>query len=160
MGASDHGFVALQAAYRSSGGIARCSEISRLWAADRRQGLHLAGGTTVRAAVAANDRPGPAGVDPPCRLEGLIACGQVFSFHWHDGFWVPLFQLDRRLQAARPGLVQVLAELGGVLDGWELAVWFVWPNARLGGHLPIEHFASHWPDVVNAARAEPCVASG
>ncbi len=96
----------------------------------------------------------------PCRLEGLIACGQVFSFHWHDGFWVPLFQLDRRLQAARPGLVQVLAKLGGVLDGWELAVWFVWPNARLGGHLPIEHFASHWPDVVNAARAEPCVASG
>jgi hypothetical protein len=82
----------------------------------------------------------------------------MFGWAWQDDFWVPMFQVDRDSLAVRPGSRRVLAELGGVFDGWSLAQWFVQPNAWLRGHWPLERLAAHPAAVLLAARGDRVIA--
>lgn len=131
---TDHDFMALHIAYRRLGGLARVHELSRVWAAD---------GEVHRG-----------------RLEALIDGGRAFAFHWHDGAWLPRFQLDRAAHDTQPAVVRVLEEFGAAWDGWELASWFVEPNAWLDDQAPADRLAEDLPRVLEAARADRFVRLG
>ena len=124
----DGDFVALQRAYRPSGGLAHGDELATR--------LHVdgAGGYA--------------------RLARWIVGRQVFSFAWHEHFWLPMFQFEPRELTPRPGLHHVLAELADVMDGQALADWFALPNDLLHGHSPAEMWGSHGPAVQHAARMQ------
>lgn len=130
----DHGFIALCQAYRASGGIARGDDLVH-WMLGRGQGdsLHLA---------------------------GLIVGGQAFSFAWRQTFWVPMFQFSPLQPAWGQGAREVLAELGPVLDGWQLAAWFARANGWLAGRRPLDLLATDLPLVLAAARADRYVVTG
>jgi len=130
----DTGFIALCQAYRASGGIARGDDLAH-WMAGRGQGdsLHLA---------------------------ALIVGGQAFSLAWRQAFWVPMFQFSPLQPAWGDGARQVLAELGTLLDGWQLAAWFVRGNTWLAGQRPLDLLASNLPRVLAAARADRYVIKG
>lgn len=126
--AYDAAFVALQAAYRGHGGIAR--------------------GDALVARLARAGRGGY--VD----LVRHLVAGELFSFHWHGNFWVPLFQFDPTLLTPLLAPRCVLDELHGVLAGWDIANWYVRPQPRLHGQCPLELLDSKLGAVLDAARAE------
>lgn len=130
----DNGFIALCQAYRASGGMARGDDLAH-WMLGRGQGdsLHLA---------------------------ALIVGGQAFSLEWRGTFWVPMFQFSPLRPAWGDGARQVLAELGTVLDGWQLAAWFVRGNTWLAGQRPLDLLATNLPLVLAAARADRYVIRG
>ncbi len=132
-GPSDVEFIAICAACRHSGGIARGAELAQC----------------LRARNTAS-HPG---------LEALIVGGSVFSFAWNHAWWVPMFQFGPdRGPLPRPGVALVLAELEPVFDGWSLALWFTRPNALLHGQPPLELLDSDLAEVVVAACADRHVA--
>lgn len=53
----------------------------------------------------------------------------MISFEWQQQAWLPWFQFRRADHQPDPALRAVLAELGSVYDGWELAHWFARPNS-------------------------------
>ena len=145
---NDAAFMALQAAYRPHGGLVRAEALAACMTAAGKGGY----------------------VD----LARRIVAGQLFSFHWHHDFWLPLFQLDPGTLALRDGPQRVLDELRDVCDGWTLARWHVQPHAALGGRQPLELIAAGrgdasapgassalagasdhaWAEVLAAARAD------
>lgn len=124
----DRDFIGLLSAYSEHAGLARGAFLSHVW-------------------------PQRAGGDGSS-LKSLIVSSQVFSFDWHDGYWVPLFQFEPRSRTVRAASRAVLAELGTVLDGWALAFWFVSPHAWLGGERPVDLLDERLDDVLAAARAD------
>lgn len=124
----DTDFVSLQNAYRSSGGLAQGEELAAR--------LHVSG------------EGGNA-----C-LARWIVSRQVFSFSWHDHFWLPLFQFDLAHMTLRQGLRPVLSELSDLMDGSALAAWFARPNDSLQGHSPVAMWSNRWPEVFQAARLQ------
>jgi hypothetical protein len=130
----DAGFIALCAAYRGSGGIARGTDLAH-WMAGRGEGDSRA-------------------------LAALIVGRQAFSFDWHGTFWVPMFQFSPQQPAWGMGARQVLAELAPLLEGWQLAVWFVRANTWLAGQRPLDLLADQRERVLAAARADRCVING
>ena len=60
----------------------------------------------------------------------------------------------------RPGVASVLAELGEVYEGVELALWFVTPNNWLSGAQPAQVLRGNPEAVLQAARADRYVACG
>jgi len=129
----DRQFIALMAAYRPYRGISRLN-----W---------LSGGGRVRFDGLDSD------------VEALVSERQMLAFAWDDEMWIPMFQFDGSGAAVSQGPHRVIAEWGGVLDGWALAHWFVRPNSWLGLHMPIELINSGLPDVLEAARADRFVAT-
>ena len=93
-------------------------------------------------------------------LDLAITAGQVFSFHWHDSAWVPMFQFDPATLARRPAAAQVLAELAESLDGWDLAGWFARPNDWLAQQRPLDLLDRALPEVLQAARADRFLLAG
>jgi hypothetical protein len=132
--ASDAGFIALQNAYRASGGLASGNELA--------------------ARLHAN------GVGGYASLARWIVGHHVFSFAWNEEFWLPMFQFEPRDLSLRTGLHAVLAELVDVMDGWATATWFAQPNDALQGHSPVSQWLSDWPDVFQAARLQRFVMKG
>ena len=130
----DREFVAMHAAYRATGGMARGDDLGRLME-DRRHG-DLAS------------------------LARLIVIGEIFSFEWHHSFWVPMFQFELRDLTVKPAHQQVLAEFAGALDGWTLALWFALPNSWLNGQRPADLLDSNLPAVLDAARTDRFIAAG
>jgi len=124
----DSGFLALQAAYRGDGGIARGEDVAVL--------LSGCGGCGY--------------VD----LARSIVAGALFSFHWHETFWLPMFQFDPATMALREAPRRVLDELRGVFDGWDIAHWYVRANDALAGRRPIHLLETELPAVLTAARAD------
>lgn len=131
---SDRQFVAVRAAYRATGGTARGLDLARLLAY-RRLGDFAS-------------------------LARLIVSGEIFSFEWHDTFWVPMFQFELRDLSIKQGPRQVRAELASELDGWTLAVWFVQPSSWLNGRRPVDLLESNLPAVLDAARGDRFIATG
>jgi hypothetical protein len=123
----DTEFVALQAAYRHSGGIVRGDAMATRMSLTGRGGY----------------------VDLARRIVG----GQLFSFQWHDNFWMPAFQFDPELLCQREGPRRVLDTLQGALDGWALAHWYVQANPLLDGQRPLDLVDRELPRVLLAARA-------
>jgi Protein of unknown function (DUF2384) len=131
---SDQAFVALRAAYRASGGVARGDDLARtFW--DHQRGDYVC-------------------------LARLIVARRIFSFRWNDSYWIPMFQFERGEPSVKPGLGQVLGELADVFDGWSLAAWFAQPSSWLGGLRPVDLMDSDLPLVRNAARADRFIANG
>jgi hypothetical protein len=125
--ACDASFLALQSAYRAAGGLVRGDDLAV------RLGLAGRGGY----------------VD----LARRIVVGELFSFHWHDSFWLPMFQFDPLALTLREAPRRVLDELRGGFDGWDLAHWHVQANEALGGQRPLDLLDTDLPAVLTAARA-------
>ena len=130
----DQQFVEMLNAFRSSGGLARAQEVLELC-------LH---------------RGGP----DEATLARWMLRREVLSFDWYADSWMPMFQFDPVEMTPLPVLQPVLAELNGVYAPWELANWFVQPNAWLAGGLPADNLARAARGVLDAARADRFIVSG
>ena len=130
----DRDFVAMHAAYRASGGMARGDDLARLLE-DRRRGDFAS-------------------------LARLIVAGEIFSFEWHHSVWVPMFQFELRDLSTKAAPRQVLAELSHGFDGWTLAVWFARPNPCLNGQRPVDLLDSNLPAVLDADRTARFIVAG
>lgn len=73
---------------------------------------------------------------------------------------LPVFQFDLQRATVHPGVQLVLAELKGVLDDLELALWFVTPNDWLEGRRPVHGVKNRMAALQRAARADRYVALG
>ncbi len=124
---SGAGFVALLIAYRSSGGTVRGDDLAALLQ-DHRQGNDVS-------------------------LARMIGSGSILGFKWRETLWIPMFQFDPIDLSVTQGLREVLRELVGVIDSWQLASWFAEPNSALDGRLPAESLVHDWPSVLRAAHA-------
>ncbi|MBB1600472.1 hypothetical protein [Variovorax sp. UMC13] len=121
-------FVELLNGYRRSGGLARGSEVA-VRAAQRR-------------------------CDGTSWLENCLERRMVIALDWHSGLWLPLFQFDRRDMSLREEVRGPCAELSGIMDGWELALWFIRPQCLLHHCSPLELLDSQPAVVLDAARRE------
>lgn len=122
--ASDMRFLDLLAAYRTFGGLATGHEIS-------------------------TRRP----LDGLSELARAIAAREVIGVNWGGQRWLPFFQFERGDVAVRQPVRLLMGELSGLLDDFDLAQWFVQPNAWLGGAQPLHMLATDFPRVHDAARA-------
>ena len=127
-------FEALRAAYRATGGLADGDDFARLLE-DRQCGDCVS-------------------------LARLIASRAVFGFPWHGRFWIPMCQFDRRDLSVRTSTRRIVEELMPPYDGWEMAAWFVQPNAWLNGSSPLDGIDSDAGQVLKAASVERFVATG
>lgn len=89
-----------------------------------------------------------------------IVSQSVVSIDSPWGRMLPLFQFDLPRAAVHPGMRPLLAELQGVLDDVELALWFVTPNEWLGGVCPAQAMHHGLAAVRQAARTDRYVALG
>ena len=89
-----------------------------------------------------------------------IVSRRVLSFVWQSQTLLPLFQFERPAMLLRPGMREVLAELNGVLDDWELARWFAEPNGWLDDEAPADLLARRPAEVLAAARADRFITRG
>ncbi len=124
----DEHFLALLAAYRGCGGLARRAEVD------------------ARAAT---------GGEGALAVRGWLAQRRVLAFDWGGQRWLPLFQFACGPFAPLPAVQRVLAELaqpGPTGDDWELAGWFAAPNAALDGAVPARAIATDPQAVADAAR--------
>lgn len=121
---SDAHFIALLNAYRATGGLATGPEIT---ARQPSTGLSTLG----RA----------------------ITLRTVISLDWGGQRWLPLFQFVPGDLAVHPPVRALLEELSDVLDDWELADWFVEPNAWLRGAAPLQCVDTDFARVHDTARA-------
>jgi hypothetical protein len=124
--ARDSDFLALQTAYRMNGGIARGDDVAM--------------------------RMGRVSDSGYVDLARRIVAGQVFSFQWHDSFWLPMFQFEAEAMTLREAPRRVLDVLRFVLDGWSLAHWHVQPSMVLGGRRPLDLIDAEPDLVLDAAR--------
>jgi hypothetical protein len=76
------------------------------------------------------------------------------------GRMLPLFQFDLPRGVVHPCMRPLLAELRGVFDDAELALWFVTPNDWLDGRRPAHAMHHDLPAVRLAARTDRYVALG
>ena len=123
----DAEFVKLQAGYRSHGGLVRAEALAACWSV--------------------------AGTGGYVDLTRYLVAGQLFSLRWHDGVWLPLFQVDAGEHKVREAPRQVLEAFQGVLGGWDLARWFVGPLAALDGARPVDLLENDLRAVLAAAQA-------
>lgn len=122
--ASDVDFLALLAAYRPSGGIARGGEIAaRVLGAD------------------------------PSQLTRQISERSVLSFEWQGESWLPVFQFEPTTPTVKPSIQILVNELSGTLGCLELANWFVQPNTWLDDVAPLPMMQRQFARVHDAARA-------
>jgi len=121
-------FVSLLNAFRESGGLARANEVASQF--QRRSDGNIS------------------------VLGDWLLNRHAISFEWHSKLWMPLFQFNPSDMSLRAGLAGILAELALVYDDWDLAHWFVKPNAWLSEALPANALAVAAPQVLWAARAE------
>lgn len=89
-----------------------------------------------------------------------IVSQSVVSIDSPWGRMLPLFQFDLSRAAVHAGMRPLLAELQGVLDDVELALWFVTPNEWLNGACPAQAMHHYLPSVRLAARTDRYVALG
>jgi hypothetical protein len=127
----DEEFLALLAAFRSSGGLATGAEL-----------------------VLRQPDTGTA------QLARWIIQREVMSFEWQGHLWLPAFQFERGRLACVPAVQRVVRELPHTLGGWDLAPWWVEPNALLADGSPLDRLDQDTDGVVQAARAFRFIAAG
>jgi len=91
-------------------------------------------------------------------LANWVTKREIVNVAWRSGILIPVFQFDTQDSRVRPVVPAALAELEGVFDDWEIAVWFAQPNAWLDEQRSLEVAA--WDDdaVVQAALADRFIA--
>jgi hypothetical protein len=122
----DYAFIELLNAFRPHGGLMRGDDLAELLVR-RRRGDHAG-------------------------LARMIVAGRMISFAWNHDYWVPVFQLDGYSLDVRRGPEAAMAQLCGVFDGWDAAVWFATPNPWLHDQTPLDLVDADADAVVNAAR--------
>jgi hypothetical protein len=110
-------------------------------------GYRAFGGMAPSAEIAAR-RP----LDGISLLARSIVARQVISCKWQGDHWLPRFQFEGSdlMVANETGIL--IAELTAALDDWELAQWFIAPNARLHHRSPLQTMRENFDRVHDAAR--------
>jgi hypothetical protein len=85
---------------------------------------------------------------------------EIVNIVWNSQILIPVFQFVPDSLRIRPVIEATLAELRGVFDDWEIAVWFAHPNTWLGEQRPAALAAKDDDAVVEAARADRFIAHG
>lgn len=84
---------------------------------------------------------------------GWRSKGKIFVIDYKGSLLYPVFQFDNE---GRPR--KVMAEIITLFDdenkGWQLALWFVTPNAMLSGKSPVDMIESEPETVINAIKEE------
>jgi hypothetical protein len=101
-----------------------------------------------------------ASAQPISRIARWIVDRRLVRIPWRSQTLLPLFQFDLDGNSLRPGIEQITAELSGVFDDLDLAIWFAQPNTWLDGAAPAHVFNHDLPTVLEAARADRFVATG
>jgi len=119
----------------------------------------------LRGALSAGDGAASAAAvgQPISVVARWIVSRGALAFHCPQGWLLPMFQFDlvgASPSILRPGVASVLAELGEVYEGVELALWFVTPNNWLSGAQPAQVLRGNPEAVLQAARADRYVACG
>lgn len=97
---------------------------------------------------------------PLSLLARWIVSRSVIHLSWREETLMPMFQFDLDDMSVRPSCIRVIAELAGVYDDWELALWFATPNAWLDHAAPVTCIASDGFAVLQAARTDRFIARG
>ena len=99
--------------------------------------------------------------DQPISLVAkLIVRREVVSLVWRSQLLLPLFQFTMRDMRVLPVVRDVLCELTGVFDDWEIASWIARPNALLRNERPVDLVSIDDEGLVQAARTDRFVARG
>ncbi len=128
----DRQLAAMSCGFRRHGGVATANELLRLM---RRR----------------SDQPISA-------LARWIVDRNVVHFAWQGVTLLPLFQFDRDSMLLNPIVISVVRELRDGFDDWQIALWFVTPNARTNGLAPVDAFESNPLAALAAARTDRSVA--
>jgi hypothetical protein len=131
---ADARLLALERAFRWSGGMVSADELARL----------------LRGRVE----------QPLSTVARWIVAREVVNVEWRSQTMLPLFQFDLRDATLRVPVAAVVRELAVVFDDWDLVCWFAEPNAWLGGALPARLVEAHASAVLAAARADRFIARG
>jgi hypothetical protein len=123
---TDDEFIDLLEAYRSSGGLARASEVR----------VQIGRQSEANLVMLAN----------------WIVRRQLICFVWQTRLWLPLFQFERTSMTPKPGLTEVLSEMTPSYADWELAQWFVRAHKELAGQTPAATIAHNPSAVLRVAR--------
>jgi hypothetical protein len=97
---------------------------------------------------------------PISRIAHWIVDRRVVRIPWRSQTLLPLFQFDLQGNSLRPGIEKITAELSGVFDDLDVAIWFAQPNTWLDGDIPAHVFSDKLLAVLEAARADRFVAMG
>jgi len=97
---------------------------------------------------------------PLSRLARWILNREVVCIPWQLQSVLPMFQFDTRDMSLRPEVVEVVAELSGALDDWDVAIWFATPTSWLEGATPVDAMGVEPASVLQAARADRFIARG
>lgn len=123
---SSSGFLAILAAFASTGGTSRGDTLASVLKQHRAK--------------------------ENASLARLMVSGRVFCFPWRSSLWVPMFQFDLRDLSLKeePRLVRNVLEPR--LKEWELAAWFARPHFLLQGQRPVLLLDTQLDAVLNAAQ--------
>lgn len=130
----DNQFLEMELAFSASGGIAHSEEVVQ----------------RLRKAVE----------QPISLVARWIVDRRVVSFVWQSQTWLPMFQFDMSTATLHPGVAEVMEELVSAFDDWDVAMWFVRPNAWLGDSMPVSVIDSDVRAVLDAARVDRFIAHG
>ncbi len=97
---------------------------------------------------------------PVSQLARWIVGSHIVHFNDMCQTWIPLFQFYLDDMSIRPEIGALLAELAPVMEGDELAHWFVTANDWLAGASPLETLEADFSSVLEAARADRFVTAG
>lgn len=97
---------------------------------------------------------------PISKLARWVVNRSVVAFEWRSALRIPLFQFSDDITVLQPAVTTVMKELADALTDWEIADWFVTPNAWLLDQRPCEAIRREPSDVIGAARAARFVTLG
>jgi hypothetical protein len=124
----DRQYLLMQRAFRNTGGLATGDEVALLL---RRRSAQ-----------------------PISQLARWIVTRLVVSIERRGQTFLPLFQFNLSDMALRCEVLQLVRELSGTLDDWDVALWFALPNPSLNGRAPVEMIGSDPAVLLNTARAD------
>ena len=97
---------------------------------------------------------------PISTLAKWIVKREIVNLVWRSQILVPVFQFTNATMGVRPVVREVMTELEGVFDDWEIAAWFAQPNAFLRNERPVDLVNIDDGSLLQAARADRFVARG
>jgi hypothetical protein len=97
---------------------------------------------------------------PVSVLARWIVTRQVISFEWCSETWIPWFQFALPEMKVRQDVGQVIRELMGAFDDYDLAMWFASPTPGFRTSPPLDAIDVEPSAVLHAARADRFIAMG
>ena len=97
---------------------------------------------------------------PISTLARWIVNRNIVHFVWQGTTLLPLFQFDGDHTLLDPIVTSAVQELRDTFDNWEIAFWFVTPNASTNGVAPVDAYESNPSAVFDAARTDRFVVLG